>query len=303
MTLFFLSVTMRLRLPMMHGEGCLKNAKKKRQKMRFLYIVMLMFPILTTSGCSTIPKENIEKQAVETMYNDGLDLMEKKSFTKAIQKFEDLEQHYPYSAWATRAQMMVVYSHYRGENYDEAILAADRFINMHPGHENIDYMLYIKGMSFYERIKDVKRDQENTMEALHALEELRRRFPESEYARDARLKISLCLDHLAGQEMVIGRFYFDKKQYMSAINRYQYVVENYQTTSQTPEALFRLVEAYVALGLNQEAQISAAVLGHNFPNSKWYKLAYDLLKDEDLQPSAVGYEQSMLKKLFTGWLE
>lgn len=271
--------------------------------MKFLRSALLILPIIALSSCSSITPIEAKKEEVEVMYNKGLDQMEKKRYEQAIKTFEDLEQQYPYSAWATRAQMMVVYAHFREEDYDEAILAADGFVRMHPGHEDIDYMYYLKGMSFYNRIKDVKRDQENTMEALSSFQELRRRFPESEYAQDARLKISLCLDHLAGQEMVVGRFYFDKKQYMSAINRYRYVIENYQTTSHTPEALFRLVESYTALGLDEEAQISAAVLGHNFPESDWYVRAYKLLQEKDLQPSAAGYEKSILKKLFTGWLD
>lgn len=270
--------------------------------MKNLAKVVLLLPLIFTA-CASEPKVVEEKGTVEILYNKALDDLEKGNHRKAVNTFEELERQHPYSGWATRAQMMVAYAHFREEDYDETIVAAERFIRMHPGHKDLDYMFYLKGMSFYNRIKDVRRDQANTMEALQTFEEMRRRFPTSEYAKDARLKISLCLDHLAGQEMVVGRFYQDEKRFMPAINRYRFVVENYQTTSHTAEALYRLVETYISLGVDQEAQISAAVLGHNFPESDWYKAAYELLQEKDLKPDAEGYEKSWMKQLVKGWKE
>ncbi|MFT7145127.1 MAG: outer membrane protein assembly factor BamD, partial [bacterium] len=215
--------------------------------------------------------------------NSGMDALEEGSFGAAINTFEELERQHPYSGWATRAQMMVVFAYYSRESYDEAVVSANRFIGAHPGHKDLPYMLYLKGMSFYNRISDVRRDQEFTEQALKAFVELTERYGDSEYARDAKLKITLCYDHLAGKEMMIGRYYQRNKHYIAAINRFRSVIEQYQRTSQTPEALFRLTETYLTLGIEDEATQSAAVLGHNFPNTSWYAMAYDLMGDHNLK--------------------
>ena len=172
---------------------------------------------------------------------------------------------------------MSAYAFYEANDYDEAIAAAQRFIELHPGNADVPYAYYLVGISYYEQISDVGRDQKMTEQALAAFDELVRRFPDSKYARDAELKADLTRDHLAGKEMSIGRYYLRRGQYVAAINRFRNVVERYQTTTHVPEALHRLTEAYLALGLDEEAQKNAAVLGYNFPSSEWYQDSYALL--------------------------
>jgi outer membrane protein assembly factor BamD len=178
---------------------------------------------------------------------------------------------------------MAAFSYYQSNKYDDAIIALDRFIQLHPGHRDIPYAYYLKALCFYEQISDVGRDQRMTQLALDALAEVVKRFPESPYSRDARLKIELAIDHLAGKEMDVGRYYQKQQQYVAAINRYRVVIERYQTTTHVPEALHRLVESYLALGVKDEAQQAAAVLGHNFPGSDWYADSYFLMTGEDLR--------------------
>ena len=180
--------------------------------------------------------------------------------------------------------LMSAYAHYKVNEYDEAILSAQRFISLHPSNKDVPYAYYLIGLCYYERISDVGRDQKMTENALNSFYELTRRFPQSEYARDAQLKIDLTLDHLAGKEMEIGRYYLNRHDYIAAINRFREVIERYQTTSHTPEALERLTEAYLALGIKTEAQTAAAILGYNFPGSEWYEDSYALLADQGLEP-------------------
>jgi outer membrane protein assembly factor BamD len=179
---------------------------------------------------------------------------------------------------------MQAYAQYQRNAYDEAINACQRFITLHPGHKDAPYAYYLVALSYYEQIIDVKRDQTNTKKALEALEEVSRRFPGSVYAQDAEAKAVLARDHLAGKEMEVGRYYLKKGSYLASINRFKRVVTDYQTTAHTPEALFRLTEGYMALGIKSEAQTAAAVLGHNFPNSQWYQDAYTLLQSDGLAP-------------------
>ena len=236
--------------------------------------------------------------SVETLYNSGMNAMESGAYIEAIQTLQELERQHPYSGWATRAQMMITYAQYRRGEYDEAVAGVGRFLRMHPGHKDIPYMIYIKGLSYYERISDVKRDQGHTLEALKTFKELTSRFPDNEYSKDARLKITLCLDHLAGQEMMVGRYYQKEGRFLAAINRFRYVVEVYETSGQTAEALYRLTESYLSLGIDDEAQAAAAVLGHNFPGSDWYADAYALMKGQNLEP--VAKEGSWLGNVFKG---
>jgi outer membrane protein assembly factor BamD len=229
------------------------------------------------AGCSGTDEEEYVERPVEELYNEAQNLLETGDSGRAGQAFEEVERQHPYSQWATRAQLMSAYAYYQADNYDEAVAAAQRFIELHPGHQDVPYAYYLIGISYYEQISDVGRDQKMTEEALSAFDELRRRFPNSEYARDAELKGDLARDHLAGKEMSIGRYYLRRGQYLAAINRFHSVVERYQTTTHVPEALHRLTEAYLALGLDQEAQKNAAVLGYNFPSSQWYLDSYALL--------------------------
>lgn len=218
---------------------------------------------------------------VSDLYQKAVANMEAQNYGAAADSFDEVERQYPYSQWATRAQLMSAYAHYLDLNYDQAIIGLDRFIQLHPGNENIAYAYYLRGLSFYEQISDVRRDQKMTRLALDGLTQVVERFPESKYARDASLKIDLTNDHLAGKEMEIGRYYLSREQYQAAINRFQTVVDDYQTTTHVPEALHRLTETYLAMGIIAEAQKSAAVLGHNYPDSVWYKDSYALLTGQN----------------------
>lgn len=238
------------------------------------------------SGRDTDDTPPEDDTPVEVLYNRALDASETGDLFKAAEGFEDVERLYPYSPWATQAQLMYAFTLYEDLRYEEAVVAVDRFIELHPGHPQIAYAYYLKGLIYYEQITDIGRDQEMTEKALNALREVTRRFPNSVYARDAALKIDLTLDHLAGKEMEIGRFYLKRKSYLAAINRFRVVVDQYQTTTHTAEALHRLTEAYLALGLNDEARRNAAVLGYNYPGSTWYQDSFKLLSEYGLAPAA-----------------
>ena len=225
-----------------------------------------------------------EEQPPESLYDLGLSELAAGDETLAAELFNEVERQHPYSEWATRAQLMAAYSHYEALEYDEAVVALDRFIELHPGNENIAYAYYLRALSYYERISDVERDQRMTLLAQSALQEVLNRFPDSVYARDSQLKLDLTYDQLAGKEMTIGRWYLSQGHYNAAINRFRQVVDRYETTTHTPEALHRLTEAYLTLGLTEEARATAAVLGYNFPGSDWYIDSYALLVDENVRP-------------------
>lgn len=237
---------------------------------------------LLLSACSSKDEEPVvEKDVpVEQMYSEAAASMDQGRYRDASKKFEDVERQHPYSDWATRSQVMAAYADYKDQRYDEAVMALDRFIELHPGNKDVDYALYLKALCYYEQISDVARDQATTMQALDALNALIRRFPDSRYARDATLKRDLTLDHLAGKEMEIGRYYLNRGQVNAAINRFLTVVKTYQTTTHVPEALHRLVESYMTLGMKNQATQVAAVLGYNYPGSKWYEDSYRLLDDK-----------------------
>jgi outer membrane protein assembly factor BamD len=227
-----------------------------------------------------------DAKPIADLYNKALKNLQEGSYKEASKGFSEVERQHPYSSWATRATLMTAYAQYMRNSYDDATNAAQRFITLHPGHKDAVYAYYLIAMCQYEQIRDIKRDQSITEKALTALDEVGRRFPGTNYARDAEAKAVLARDHLAGKEMEIGRYYTRKKAYLAGINRYKTVLTRYQTTSHTPEALYRLTEAYMALGVRSEAQAAAAVLGHNYPNSDWYKDAYQLLANEGLAPQA-----------------
>jgi outer membrane protein assembly factor BamD len=229
---------------------------------------------------------NSSDQAVASLYNDGLSNLNNGQYRTAVKKFAELERLHPYSKWATKALLMQGFAHYQNNEYVDAISATQRFISLHPGHQDIPYAYYISAISQYEQIQDVTRDQSQTQTALEALDEVARRFPDSKYAGDAKQKALLARDHLAGKEMEVGRYYMNRKSYLAGINRFKKVVTDYQTSSQTPEALYRLAEGYMALGIVSEAQTAAAVLGHNFPRSQWYKDAYTLVSSDGRAPVA-----------------
>lgn len=220
---------------------------------------------------------------MEDLYTSAHNDLIKKNYESAAKLFDETERQHPYSEWATRAQLMAAYSYFMAQKYSEALSAVESFIQLHPGHKDADYALYMKGMIYYEQIPVVQRDQDHAFEALDAFEKLIRRFPTSKYSRAARPKIELIKDHLAGVEMFTGRFYLKKGDYIAAIGRFETVVNRYERTSQIPEALHRLVECYKALGMDTQAQRVASVLGHNFPGNPWYSDTYYLMKGQDFR--------------------
>jgi len=254
--------------------------------------------LLLLQGCGTLnsiapwtgKSEDLRAKAdpaaktVEELYNNGVDALNQKRYATAVSQFDAVEQNYPYSSWAVNAQLMHGYAEYLQNHYTEAIGALDRYIQLHPTSTNASYAYYLRGLSFYEQIADIQRDQKGTDQAMVALQEVVNRFPESAYARDARLKIDLCRDHLAGKEMEIGRYYEQQKLYAAAIGRFQRVIDDYQTTNHAPEALHRLTEIYLLLGLTEQAKRTAAVLGHNYPGSRWYEDSYDQLAENGIAP-------------------
>lgn len=244
--------------------------------------------LLLAACASDDDKDVYVEQPVDVLYNNAMNKLEEGDFKKSAKLFDEVERQHPYSPWATKAQLMAAFAHYKADQYDEAIAAADRFIELHPANPDVAYAYYLKGLSYYERISDIQRDQQMTIDAKKVFEELLTRFPDSEYARDAKIKVELCNDHLAGKEMTVGRFYERRGYYLAAINRFRTVISQYQTTTHVPEALLRLTESYTALGLNDEAQRTAAVLGYNFPGSEWYADAYKLLGPSVRAPRETG---------------
>ena len=240
---------------------------------------LLTFLVLLFACSSSDKKKEYTERSVEEIYNSALSSMKEKNYLTAAQEFEEVERQHPYSIWAKQAQIMTAYARYMRNDYDMVISAAKRYIELHPGADDVDYAYYLVALSFYERISDVKRDQSMTTSALQTFEELIRRFPNSIYSKDARQKLFLVKDHLAGKDMEVGRTYMRFDNYISAINRFKNVVDNYQTTSHVPEALARLTELYYVLGIYEEAKSTAAVLGHNFPDNYWHQYTYELLTE------------------------
>jgi len=238
---------------------------------------------MLTACASDEIDENAERP-VDVLYNEAADFMTAGNYKAAASGFDEVERQHPYSPWATKAQLMASYAYYKDHEYDQAVIAAERFIQLHPGHKDTPYAFYLSAISYYEQITDVGRDQQITEYALQALKEIVQRYPASSYARDARLKIDLAVNHLAGKEMEIGRFYLKRNQHAAAINRFRIVIEKYQTTAHVPEALHRLVEAYVSLGVINEATATQSVLSYNFPGSQWSADSYALLSGKVMTP-------------------
>ncbi len=232
----------------------------------------------------TYEPEIVEQVPAEELYNRGLARVESGDAAGAAEIFDDLEKQYPYSEWARRALIMTAYSNFEARAYDDAIGAATRYLQLYPATDDAAYAQYILAVSYYNQIPDITRDQEQTGRAILALQELIDRYPRSEYVADARAKIQVAYDQIAGKEMEVGRYYLERRNYTGAINRFRNVVAEYQTTRHVEEALSRLTEAYFAMGIVDEAQTAAAVLGHNFPDSPWYRDAYTLLQSGGLEP-------------------
>jgi outer membrane protein assembly factor BamD len=254
----------------------------------FWALALPVFVALLLAGCASHDaKTDQTDKPVEVLYRDARKAYNDEQYKKAADLFDEVERQHPYSQWATQAKLMSAYSSYQASDYDAALSTLDKFIELHPGHPDVAYAYYLKAVCYYEQIVDVGRDQDLTKKAMDSLDEVIRRFPDTSYARDAKFKKDLTSDHLAGKEMEIGRFYLKRKFYQAAINRFKVVIDKYQTTTHTPEALHRMVECYTALGLNDEAQKMGAILGHNYPDSEWYKASYSLLtKGKTLQLKA-----------------
>ena len=227
---------------------------------------------------------NYRERTVEQIYADGWRAINAGAWDICAAQFNEVDRQHPYSVWARRAMLISAFCSYQANNYGAAISTAENYISLHPGSPEVAYAFYLKAIALYEQIVDIGRDQSNTEGALVALQDVVQRFPDTEYARDATLKIDLTNDHLAGKEMAVGRYYLRQGDYIGAINRFRTVVDQYQTTPQIAEALERICEAYYSLGLDSEAQTAAAVLGRNYPGSGWYKDAYNILKGRNLKP-------------------
>ena len=256
---------------------------------RVLALVLLAAPL---GACSSFgdwfggKDDRVLDDPADKLYNEGLFLLnQKRDYKAAAKRFEEVDRQHPYSEWARKALLMSAFAYYESREYDDAINSAKRYVTLHPGSPDASYAQYLIASSYYDQIPDVSRDQGRTEKAMQALEEVMRKFPNTEYAASAKKKLDIARDQLAGKEMEIARYYLNKKDFTGAINRFKVVVTQYQTTRHVEEALTRLTEAYMALGIVDEAQTAAAVLGHNFPDSRWYKDAYNLVKAGGLEPN------------------
>ena len=267
-----------------------------RPFLRPALLTLMLGAGLGLGGCQTIGSwfgsndtgdtkdaEYVERP-IDQIYADAWKKIRSEEWEEAAKQFDEVERQHPYSVWARRAMLMSAFCYYQANKYPDAIQASDAYIALHPGSHEVAYAFYLKAISLYEQIVDVGRDQTNTEAALVALQDVVQRFPDTEYARDATLKIDLTIDHIAGKEMAVGRYYLTRGDYVGAINRFRIVVEQYQRTTQIAEALERLTEAYYALGIYKEAKTSAAVLGANYPGSIWYKDSYRLLTEHHMTP-------------------
>jgi len=255
----------------------------------YLALALVAVPLTATlGGCSSFNKDEdyVRDDPADKLYNEGLFLLNnKQDYKEAAKKFDEVDRQNPYSDWARKALLMSAYSYYQAQEYSDCISSAQRYVTLHPGSPDAAYAQYLIGSSYYDQILDVTRDQARAEKAINALEEVARKYPDSEYATAAKKKIDMARDQLAGKEMEVGRFYLNKRDFIGAINRFKVVVTQYQTTRHVEEALERLTECYLSLGILDEAQTAAAVLGHNFPDSDWYKDAYNRVKRAGGEPN------------------
>jgi outer membrane protein assembly factor BamD len=282
-------MTLRLR-------GSEKSGHRLRALAGWLALALVIAPAM---GCSYFNKDDdlIPDTPADKLYNEGLFLLNnRQDYKEAAKKFDEVDRQNPYSDWARKALLMSAYSYYQDKQYTECINSAQRYVTLHPGSPDAAYAQYLIGSSYYDQILDVSRDQARADKAINSLEEVVRKYPESEYATAAKKKVDMARDQLAGKEMEVGRFYMNKRDFIGAINRFKVVVTQYQTTRHVEEALERLTEAYISLGIIDEAQTAAAVLGHNFPDSTWYKDAYKLVKNAGGEPNE--NKESWMSKAF-----
>ena len=255
----------------------------------FVWFAALGILAAPLGGCAGLFGDDkqalIPDEPADKLYNEGLTLLNKKEYGDAAKKFEEVDRQHPYSEWARKSLLMSAFAYYETRQHEETIQAARRYVALHPGSPDAAYAQYLMASSYFDQIPDVTRDQARTERAMQALDEVVRKYPETEYAESARRKMEVARDQLAGKEMTIGRYYLEKRNYTGAINRFKSVVTQYQTTRHIEEALMRLTECYMALGIVGEAQTAAAVLGHNFPDSRWYKDAYTLVQSGGQPPA------------------
>ena len=279
----------------------------RNPRRKFRALLMVSAAVLALAGCSVFGSDDAtndlnkdaaqyQERPIDQIYAAAWTQINKGNWDQAAAQFNEVDRQHPYSVWARRAQLMSAFCSYQANKYDDAVNTADEYISLHPGSQEVAYAFYLKAISLYEQIVDVGRDQGKTEGALVALQDVVQRFPDTEYARDAHLKIDLTEDHLAGKEMEVGRYYLTRGDYIGAINRFREVVDQYQTTPQIAEALERLTESYYSLGLDSEAQTAAAVLGANYPGTVWYQDSFNILRGRNLMPKAD--QQSWIYKAF-----
>jgi outer membrane protein assembly factor BamD len=255
----------------------------------------------TSAACASSSKaKNLAyvERPVETIYNDAVHELDRHVWQGAASQFDEVERQHPYSVWAQRSMLMAAYARYKAKDYDKSISSAQEYISLHPGGDGAPYAYYLVAVCQFDQIIDVGREQARTELALAALHEVTERFPDTSYARDAELKTDMVRDQLAGKEMEIGRYYLKRNEHLAAINRFRKVVETYDTTSHTPEALYRLVESYLSIGLNGQAQASAAVLGFNYPGSQWYADAYKLMTEAGVEAPKPTNDINLIKRMW-----
>jgi outer membrane protein assembly factor BamD len=269
---------------------------------------------LTLAGCETVSSavssinpfasaksasDIAPDEPAEALFNDGLARLQSRNYDGAARKFAELDKQYPYTQWSRRSLLLTTFAHYENRSYEDAIATGRRFVSLYPADKDAAYAQYLIGMSYFNQIPDVTRDQERSARALLAMDELIRRYPQSEYVADARQRMAVARDQLAGKEMDIGRYYLEQRNFPGAVNRFREVLTKYQTTRHTEEALLRITEAYLSMGIVDEARTAAAVLGHNFPDSSWYRDAFRLLESGGLSPSE--NRESWISRAFRGF--
>ena len=261
-------------------------------------VIFSIFILLSNCSENQVDIANIilEDKAAEEIFNSGEREILRKRYSDAAEKFTEVERLYPYSDWAKRALIMQVYSYHKAQSYDNVVSAANRFIEFHPYDKDVPYAYYLIGLSYYDRVLAIGRDQELAKEALKVFSIIKEEYPGSEYASNSEIKFNFLMDHLASKEMEVGRYYLKRSHYAPAINRFRGVIEEFSTTSQVPEALHRLVEAYLSLGLVNEAQTAGAILGYNYKSNDWYERSFELLSSKGLKPKSSG--NSWLNKVY-----
>jgi len=278
--------------------GCVRIRLIEPARYAVTRVAALLLLALALAACSLFDKDAIAPdEPADKLYNEGLYFLNtKKDPREAAKKFEEVDRQHPYSEWARKALIMSAYAYYEAGAYEDCVNSARRYVTLHPGSPDAAYAQFLIGSSYFDQIPEISRDQSRTEKAVETLEEVVRKYPTSEYAVAAKRKIEMARDQLAGKEMEIGRWQLQRREYTGAINRFKVVVTRYQRTRHVEEALLRLTEAYLALGITDEAQTSAAVLGHNFPDSRWYKDAYALMQARGLEPTE--NKTSWISKVF-----